>query len=204
MNTILILAGALVALWLLRPLIATVFGKSVGKAALAQQPDQIHLVPTDPGRWGNGIPDGIAAQMVHRGFEEAGAFTITEMPGVVVRLLAHSGESLYASIYVHPRAGVWFDYVSRFKNGTVTTFTTCAPTGLEQRPGFVMEHAPGASPLGLLDRVIEERGKGALKPVEAQTAVRDFQQAYAEHIAWVKGRGVSRSEVARQAIKRAA
>jgi hypothetical protein len=208
MTTILILAGALLALWVLKPitrsLLALLFGKSIGKAALARQPDQIHLTPAGEGRFGNGIPDGIAAQMVHRGFEDVGNFTIPEMEGIVARLLAHPGESLYACIYVHPRTGVWFDYVSRYKDGTAATFTTCAPSGMQPRPGFAMEHAMGASPLGLLDRTLAERPRGALKPASAQNAVRDFEQAYAEHIAWLKGRGISRREVVRVATRKAA
>lgn len=208
MTTILVLAGALVALWLLRPvtriLVATLFGKAVGKAALARQPDQIHLAHTEPSRWGNGIPDGVAAQMMHRGFEDAGSFTIPEMPGVVVRLLAHPGESLYGAIYVHPRTGVWFDYLTRYKDGTQATFTTCAPSSLDPRPGFVMEHAPGSSPIGLLDRTLAERPRAPFKPTAAKTAVRDFEQAYAEHVAWLKGRGISRAEVVRVASRKAA
>jgi hypothetical protein len=55
MTRILILAGALLAVTLLRNvlpfLIARLFGRAIGSHALAQQPDEIHLENRGPNAW---------------------------------------------------------------------------------------------------------------------------------------------------------
>jgi hypothetical protein len=121
---------------LLRLVIAAVAGKQIGAAALAKQPDRISLQRTGTNQWKHAAAPGtIVAALTPRGFEDAGVYTIPEMPGMVVQLLADSVHGLYAAIYEHPQAGSWLELFSRFQDGTSITFSTLRATGLKPRPG---------------------------------------------------------------------
>src|SRR5262245_1663878 len=187
MLKILLLLGALVALRLLSPvlrlLVAGIFGKSIGSHALAQQPDTIHLTKTDSSAWKNRAAAGsIGGGLRPCGFQDSGTYAISEMPGVIVRLLANPQDSFYAAIYEHPKVGVWFEVVSRYQDGTSATFTTSKPTGLEPRPGHLMVNITRATPMELYTRACADRPKGALLPASVENAVRDFESGYAESI----------------------
>jgi len=207
MTRILLLVGILVALRVLQPvmkiLIALVAGKAVGKVALAKQPDTIHLVKADSSAWKNRAAAGaIGGGLRPCGFLDAGTYTIDPMPGVVVRLLAQPQESFYAAVYEHPKVGTWFELVSRYADGTGACFTTSKPTGLKSRPGHVMVNVPRTTPMALYERARAERPRGALAPATVENAVRDFEQGYADSMAWRKNEGVSTVEVTRVAINK--
>jgi hypothetical protein len=205
MIKILILVGVLVALGVLKRLapqlvgrwLGGVLGRAIGDHALAQQPDAIHLEPTSSAPW----KDAAAMRMLteplrSRGFEDAGAFRVREMPGVSVQLMTHPGECMTAAIYEHPQAGTWFDIVTRYQNGKAVTFTTAKPTGLDPRPGFATIRAPGFGSAALFARSRSERPAGEMKPALADQARGEFEQAYADEMAWRKHRGISGREVA--------
>ncbi len=202
MNTLTVaLAAALVSFvlvpLLLRALLGAWLGRAVGAHALARQSDTIQLIPATPGVWKDpGAQARLAAALEAAGFRDAGTFTIVEMPGVAVRLLAHPGESWLAATYEHPATGPWLDCTCYYQDGTAATFSTLTATGLDPRPGFVRVNAPGLDPAALLARARAERPSRALRPASVASAARDFERAYAEEIAWRKGRGVSAREVA--------
>lgn len=208
MKEILILAGALVALKLLQPLItlivASLFGGLVGREALAQQPDTIRLAKAEPDVWKDrAAVAAIAGGFRPCGFQDAGTYTVAEMPGVVVRLLANEQDAFYAAIYEHPQAGVWCDVVCTYAHGDSVTYTTSKPTGLEARPGHAMVHLPGRSPMDVYTHACANRAPGVYAPCRADRAVADFERAYAESMAWRKQRGISTREVAEVARKAA-
>src|SRR6185503_15098026 len=180
---VLLLLGA--SRGLLTQLIARVLGRAIGDHALSQQPDTIHLERVAQPAWTNpNVIGSIADPLVSRGFVDAGTFRIAELPGIQVRLLAHSGDFFYAAIYQHPQAGVWFDLVCRYRDGRTATFTTCRPTGLAPRPGHYHVNAQGASSVALLERARAERPREAFAPTSAATVVADFEAGYADVIAW--------------------
>jgi hypothetical protein len=191
---------------LMRFAIAAVFGRQVADQALAKQPDTIHLEPASPGAWqdpdnARQVTDAIRAL----GFEAAGTFTIPELPGVTLALLAHPSARLYAAIYQHPRAGAWFEFFRRNNDGTGATFTTLPPNGLSDRPGHPVVRAPGSDPRTLFDHATSPHGAGGdAQPASAQAAIHVFETGYAEAMAWRKQNGISRAEVVRIAAKRAA
>lgn len=188
-----------------RILIATVFGKAIGKAALDKQPDTISLVRTDASKLRNASSvQAMAAEFQGSGFESAGIYSITEMPGVCVQLLASRADSMAAAIYDHPRAGVFFDIVSRYTDGDVYTHSTAQATGLKRPPHVHSVNAPGVAPIALLERARRERPKQDLKECTASNVVAEFTAAYAEYVAWMKGRGISTSEVVEVARRKAA
>ncbi len=194
------IALIVVAILLLTPLsrivLAALFGRSIGQAALARQPDTIHLKPTETASQKHGGRlKSVVAEYLQRGFEDAGLYAIPEMPGVYVQLLAHRGESMYAAIYDHPVAGVFYDVVSRYIDGSVWTFTTARATGLKQRPNTQMVNLPGSEPTALIEAARRQRPHAGLKSCSTSTAVSDFETAYAEYMAWMKQRGLTTGEV---------
>jgi hypothetical protein len=179
--------------------------KAVGDQALAEQPDQIHLEPADSSAWQNpDEADQRAGEIGALGFEDAGAFTIAEMPGVVLRLMTNADQSIFAAYYQHPQAGSWFEFVTRYQDGSGATFSTIWPTGLDPRPGSMMEHAPGSDPDSLYQRALAERPQGGMRPASAETAAREFENAYAEEMTWRKNKGITPEEVVEAAMKEAA
>jgi len=191
---------------LMRLAIAAVFGRQVAAQAVAKQPDTIHLEPASPGAWqdpdnARQVTDAIRAL----GFADAGTFTVPELPGVTLALLAHPSAALYAAIYQHARAGAWFEFFRRNFDGTGVTFSTLPPTGLADRPGHPVVREPGSDPRRLYERATSARGAtGDAEPASVEAAIRVFEAGYAEAIAWRKQNGVSRTEVMRIAGKRAA
>jgi hypothetical protein len=213
MKTVLICVAVLVGLWLLRKLVgflivrglSGVVGRAIGSTALARQPDAIHLTSCVETAWKD---EDAAANLVapfrELGFDNAGAYRVPELPGVIVQLLANERDRLYAAVYEHPHAGHWFDVVCRFEDGTSATYTTANPTGLDPRPGHPVVNAPGARAQALVERArSESQGKRA-KPAARGAVTTDFETAYAESIAWRKSRGISAQEVGRVAQQKAA
>lgn len=204
MTQILVLLGALVALavlkkalpWLLVRGIGRVFAGAVGEEALRKQPQTIHLVPANASWKDAATADAAVKTFLSLGFEDAGRYQIQEMPGLLVQLLAQPYESMIAVVYEHPQAGRWMDVASRYQDDRSVTFTTSKPTGMDGRPGHAMIHAPGLSPRALFTKAQSERPGGTMRPASADAAVRDFENAYAESMAWRTGKGVSVEEVA--------
>lgn len=111
MGYILGLACAWVLLrFTLRPLIAMAFGRSIGKAALARVPETVHLSRRGDEGWKD--PDQARRRwepLLALGFSDAGSFGVDEMPGVMIRLLASTPDSILAMVYEHPKAGQWLE-----------------------------------------------------------------------------------------------
>ena len=202
--------GGAVALWIVaRPLsrlvIATWIGKQVGATALAQQPDTIHLEPASAEAWRDAEnARRVAGAITTLGFETAGTFRIPELPGVTLELLAHPGESMYAAVYEHAQAGAWFEYFVRCQDGTSALFTTLPATGLDDRPGHTVVRAVGADPGSLFEKAQDRKPRKPLEAARAASAVAVFEHGYADSIAWRKQQGISRAEVVRVAMKKAA
>ncbi len=208
MNTLWWLA-ALVALFLLRPVllwaIAHAFGAAIGRKALSKQPDHIHLSRKNHLAWTKFDAARVLVQpLTEGGFEDAGTYTIDELAGVVVQLLVHTGDGLFACVYEHPKAGTWMELVTRYQDGRSCSFTTSAPTGLEPRPGHPVFHVPGTPPGDLLAKALAERPKGAIKVITPLTAQQQFEDAWSDGMAWRKHHGIKAREVARVAVRRAA
>jgi len=200
-----VLAGALLAWGLFRPVLAFLLGPQIAAKALAAQPDRIHLQPTTGDAWTDAAGrDRCAAEIGALGFRAAGDFTVPELPGVRLALFANAPESLYAVVYEHPKAGRWCDFVCRFTDGSSCTWTSARPNGLGQRPGHPVHHAPGAGIAALWKAVTRERPARPLQPVSVVGAAADLENAWAESIAWRKQQGVSRTEVAKVAMRKAA
>jgi hypothetical protein len=209
MSKILVLVALLVALPLVSRIVmwfvAHVFGRAIGEHALSQQPDRITMTSAGVNAWKHPATSVTLARALEQNdFESAGVYTVAEMPGLAVQLLAHRAESWLAAVYEHPKAGNWVDIATRFADGTSCTFSSLPPTGLDPRPGHPVVNLPGAAPATLLVRARAERKRGVMVTVTPETASKLFADAYADSIAWRKTRGVGTHEVVKVAEKRRA
>jgi hypothetical protein len=186
-------------------IIVRVLGGEIGARALAKQPDRIQLVRSAPTAWTSAAAAAALAEpLLKGGFDDAGTFRVQEMPGLVLRLLTHSGEGFLAAVYEHPKAGHWLEVATRYGDRTSITFSSHAPSGLSPRPGHPVIHVTGAGAAALLAWARAERPKRLMAPVSTQRAQSDFEDAYGEAIEWRKRHGVSASEVAKVASQRKA
>ncbi|MBF5045788.1 hypothetical protein FGE12_25495 [Aggregicoccus sp. 17bor-14] len=205
--SLLVLAGLLLLLRFGRRLLlrvaARALGRAVGKAGLDRTPATLTL---EPGGEAALAADAKAVRWTQElraeGFVDAGAHTAHEMPGVALRLLTHPAEGFLGVVYVHPRAGSWCDVVVRAEDGSTTTCVNRAPTGLNPRPGHPRVNRPGASAHELVQAARESLAPALRRPYAPDTAARDIMDAYAQELAWRRGRGVSAEEVARVAAAR--
>lgn len=188
-----------------RTFLAFVLAGPIAQKALADQPDTIRLEPGKDSDWLDvEARERTTREIEALGFTDAGCFSVREMPGVRVRLLANGAESAYAVLYEHAQARSWFEFACRFTDGSSACFSTLRATGLEPRPGSIMVHAPGTSARDLWSRALRERLARTLQAVSARSAAADFERAYAESVAWRKQAGLSRMEVVRAGNRRAA
>jgi hypothetical protein len=200
MSEILWLAGALVVLAVLRPflrvIIATLFGKAVGEAALARTPDRLQMRRTDARAWKDtAAATAPARPLLARGFEDAGVYASDSTPGLVLRLFAREEDSLRAAIYEHPKVGIWTETFVRFADGGSATFTTMPDPGLAPRPGHTVIRMPGASVESLVERAAADKRATPKRPARVESIAREFEADYADGMAWRKARGVTTREV---------
>ena len=202
--------AALVAVWIAlqvagKPLIAALAGRMIGERALAKQPDTISLTRRGDDAW----RDLDAARRMWqpldaRGFADAGTYSIDEIRGVVLRLLASPREHLMAIAYEHPVAGRWIEVATRYQDGTGHTVTSMAATGLDDRPGHPVIAMSGATAEQLIERALRERPVGHMQAVRADDVAHLFEQVYAESMAWRKTNGISQREVVKVVLRKAA
>lgn len=181
----------------LRVLVYRVLKKELHAQGIAAQPDQIHLARVAEPRWRNGQSRAAAdRQLANAGFAEAGTWLVREMPDLVIGLYAHPAESAYAMLYDHPRSGFWAEFVTRYQDGTLATYTTLEPMELDLPEGSVHVSEPSSSLADLWKRMLASRPrKGMLACSRAQAAA-DFERGYAESIAHHK-RGAAPADEAR-------
>jgi len=200
----------LLAVWVLlrfglRPFLALVFAKSIGAQALARVPATVQLTRTGDGAWSNAdAARRMWEPLLTAGFADAGTYTVNEMPGVVMRLLASSTDSILAIAYEHPRAGHWLELVTRYADGrrcSATSLVTAPMTA----PEFVTTLRVGnAPPLRLLETMRRQRPEGTMLPVTTADVTRMFEEGYAESMKWHREHGVGRRDVVKVAMRRAA
>lgn len=171
----------------LRALGVRVLAGRLRTQALAQQPDRIELVRVAQPRWRHAQPREAADRVLTSvGFAEAGVYVVREMPELTIALYAHPAESAYAVCYDHPRSGFWAEFVTRYEDGTLATFTTLEPMAVDVPPGSLHVAAPTLGFGDLWKKMLAERPKQAMRPCDRAHAARDFEQGYAESVAYHK------------------
>lgn len=179
--------------------------QDIGRRAIQKQPDRVHLSERGPHVWRHPDQAGaLAMPLLENGFTDVGTFAVEEMPGVFVRLMVDARNGILGIVYEHPRAAHWLELISRYPDGTSASFTTLRPTGHSPRPGHPIVFAPALDAGALLVRTLKERPPQATNAITRKSAVQQFEDGYADTIAWRKNRGVSATEVIRVATRRAA
>lgn len=179
----------------LRSLAASIVGRVLRPQALLAQPDHIFLVRTPEPRWGNASSrEATERQLASAGFVDAGTYLVREMPELTLAIHAHPGESAYAMLYDHPRSGFWCEFVTRYDDGTLATYTTLEPMAVDMPEGSVHVSEPRLSPGDLWKKMLAERPQKAMRACSRQGAAQDFERGYAESVAYHKSHTPAETE----------
>src|SRR5579883_1129765 len=165
--------------------------KQAAARAIEKQPDEIHLSPAPQHAWSNAAAiDAHVATLLSLGFSEAGTYTIDSL-GISLRFFLKSADRMYSTVYEHPKAGIWLNFVVLYRDGSSMTFTTMPDRGLEQRPGHPIVHAHLAAADKLYPIAVSRAPDEDRKTLSAEAIPAEFERAWAEGVRWRKNRGVS-------------
>ena len=193
------------ALLFLRQAIRAGLG-DVGRTALEKLEAKITLAPEEGYSWKNaGVEERCLRPLLDRGFREAGAYSVAEMPGVHIQMLVHVNDRIHANVFEHPVAGTWLELVSRRENDEVFTVTDLAPQGVDRPEWLHTSHVEKTLPVAsMVQLLLKERKSGRFRPTHRQTAQDEFERGYARFMDWKQKTGISPEEVARQIQRRVA
>ena len=181
------LVAFLLAWPVLRALGVRYLGGKIRPQALSAQPDHIYLVRIAEPRWRDAQSrDAADRQLANAGFVEAGVYLVREMPELTLALYAHPAESAYAMFYDHPRSGFWAEFVTRYQDGTLATFSTLEPVDVDVPEGSLHVAAPLLSLADLWKKMLAERPSKPMLPCDRGHASQDFERGYAESMAYHK------------------
>ena len=131
------------------------------------------------------------------GFQDAGSYEVSEIPGLLVRGLARPEENLWAVVYEHPLAGVMFDIVTRYTQdgawiGSLTTSTAKQGGELDRRPGYDKIYEPDFDARQLYELHLRERRPDVeFWPIVPVAFATEFESAYANEMDWRLSRGMA-------------
>jgi hypothetical protein len=170
--------------------------KDIGKQAVDAQPDGIKLSRISTPAWQDADVQQIISALRATGFADAGVYSVDMMPGVKVAILVKPEDCVAAHVFEHPKAGTWIELVTRYQDGTSTTLTTLPSTGQKQ-PAWLTTMRTAKAPAGdLVRQLIRDRRPGAMKPVSAEQAPREFEEGFAKYMSWRKNTPMTAEEVA--------
>jgi hypothetical protein len=171
--------------------------KDIGQKAIDKQPDLIHLVEQNHPWKDEKAIQNLIAPLQLAGFQDAGQYTIPEMPPLVLQFFIKQDERIAAGIYEHTKAGTWVDLFTHYMDGTSFTITSLPDRGLEKRRGKEIVNAPGLNSGTLYRRFIKERPSGPMKEITPKSVVKIFEDTYTADVAWRKRKPITPEEVAR-------
>jgi hypothetical protein len=161
------------------------FKKLMAQAGASALPAAIQLVPVSGASWEDAGAAGLAAPLAELGYEEVGFFDLDVMGGVRLQSWVHTELGLYSVIYTSPKAGVWSDIVSKYEDGTSLTYSNSSHGGkTRQRPGRENVYFQGLGTDELHRKMLAERPDRPTRRLTVHDFAPDFEQAYAEDMAW--------------------
>lgn len=184
------LVAVLVAWPALRPFAARMFADRLRRPAMDEPPDHIYLLRVADADWRHEEARRLAeTQLAAAGFADAGVYVVREMPELTLGLHAHAAEKAYAILYDHPHSGFWSEFVTRYEDGTLATFTTLEAAEVDVPDGslYVAEHRLPLT--ALWKRMLAERPQKPMLECTRARAAQDFEKGYAESIAYHKRKG---------------
>lgn len=199
----LVVLGLLFLRW---KLLKALGGLAEGLEELGQgmNPAEIHLAAEPEPEWSE--PQTVARQieaLQAAGHEPIGAYTVDAMPGLTIEALVNPGESSWSVVYDYPGMGVWVDVVTRYADGGGLTATNSPHVDkLDPMPGKDRAIEVGADVPRIVELWAEAVRPDGRKPAVAESFVAEFEQAYAEEMAWRDKRGgPTEEEVRRIAVE---
>jgi hypothetical protein len=175
----------------------------VGKRALTRVPQQVSLQRTEFPAWTHASEvEQQAAPLRSEGFEDLGVYSVSTVPGVFIRMMAHPQTYVAAHIYDHPKSGSWTEFVTRYTDGSSHSLSTLPATGMDHPDWFRKIQADKDTPNNQLYRqFLTQREWHGIKAVAPEDTIREFEQNYAKLAAWRQERGITPKEVAHVALK---
>jgi hypothetical protein len=181
------LVALLVAWPALRPFAARLLADRLRPQVPDEPPDHVYLLRVAEPNWRQDDDRRLAEkQLAAAGFAEAGAYVVREMPELTLGLHAHASEKAYAILYDHPRSGFWGEFVTRYTDGTLATFTTLEPAEVDVPEGSLHVSDPRLSLTQIWKRMLVERPDKPMLDCTRARAAQDFEKGYAESVAYHK------------------
>lgn len=176
---------------------------AVGKHALTGVPQQVSLQKTEFPTWTQASEvEQQAAPLRSEGFKDLGVYSVSTIPGVFIRMMAHPQTYVAAHIYDHPKSGSWTEFVSRYNDGSSHSLSTLPPTGMDHPDWFRRIEADKNTPNNQLYRqFLTQREWHGIKAVAPEDTIREFEENYGKLMAWRQERGITPKEVAHVAVK---
>ena len=196
---VLVVLGVLFLRW---RLLRALGGLAEGLEQLGQgmTPAEIHLQSQPEPEWSE--PATVARQIADlqaAGHVPIGAFTVDEMEGLTLQALCNEAGCTWSVVYDYPGVGVWVDVVTRYTDGGGLTATNSAQVGnMDPMPGKDRAIEVGADVPRVLELWAQAVRPDGRKPATAANFVAEFEQAYAEEMAWRDQRGGPTAEEVRR------
>src|SRR5215471_16629278 len=174
---------------------------AVGKEALQRVPQQVALQKTEFPTWTHQAEvEKQAAPLRKEGFTDLGVYTVSAIPGVMIRMVAHPQTYVAAHIYDHLRSGSWTELVTRYSDGSSHSLSTLPPTGMDAPDWFRRIEADKNTPADQLYRqFLTQRQWHNIKQVAPADTIGEFEENYAKLMTWRQQRGITSNEVAQVA-----
>jgi len=173
--------------------------RAIGKDALTNVPEQIHLSRATAPQWND--PAAIQLQatpLVRAGFLDQGTYSVDKMPGVLVRILFQPSTYVAAHITEHPRAGNWIELATRYTDGSSDFLTTLPDQGVAAPPFARTARAQKDTPTdNLYQQHLNQRKSSEIKPVNQNDVAHEFEDAYMRYMVWKNNKGLTPEEVAK-------
>ena len=128
-------------------------------------------------------------QALELGFFEIDKFSVNEMPDIFMWTYFHPAQSAALIVYDHPMAGVWFDVVTRYPDGSNITVTTTRTPPVVVIPEDITVRDPDLALRAALDRLVIERKPGPFVDLGPDHFIEEFEAAYARYMDFVIRQG---------------
>lgn len=176
-----------------------------GGSSADETPLRIQLRPAPDHSWGTvGEIARHRAVFLQNGLQEAGTFTISNIPGIALQAFADPARSAYAVVYEHPTVGIWMDIYTRFADDSSVTYSNAKTAGLlDSPPGHEKKRFPAeAAPEEIVADFYATRPSKPAEPHTVEEFARRFEKAYYEDMVWRAQRGgATREEIERVAAQ---
>jgi hypothetical protein len=165
--------------------------KSLNKRALENAPTKLTLKPLPKNKWPDAIlMERLATPLSTRSFKDIGAYTVSEISGLVLRFMLNEEDSALAIVVAHPKGGHWVEIASYFVDGTTINYSTSHTPAAPPRVGHPRFKGSGMATGALYTKFKQERPKRPLVKLTPENSTAEFLKGFTDEATWRKERGV--------------